>query len=58
MTHKAMNAQAREEAGISDTLVRLSVGIESPGDLCEDLLQALDYATVACSKTRNVAAVA
>ncbi|MEO1574230.1 MAG: cystathionine gamma-synthase [Pseudomonadota bacterium] len=58
MTHKAMNAQAREEAGISETLIRLSVGIESPGDLCEDLLQALDYATVAGSKSRSVAAVA
>ncbi len=28
MTHAAMDAAARERAGISDTLLRLSVGIE------------------------------
>ena len=58
MTHKAMNAQARVRAGIGDTLIRLSVGIESGADLCEDLLQALDYTVAACSASRSVAAVA
>jgi cystathionine gamma-synthase len=41
MTHAAMDATARERAGISDTLVRLSVGIEDAADLVGDLAQAL-----------------
>ncbi len=56
MTHKAMNPQARAAAGIGDALVRLSVGIESAGDLCEDLVQALDYAVVARPKVADVRA--
>jgi cystathionine gamma-synthase len=44
MTHAAMDAAARTRAGISDTLVRLSVGIEEAGDLVGDLAQALDAA--------------
>lgn len=42
MTHAAMSAEARENAGISDGLLRLSVGIEHVDDLCEDLTAALD----------------
>lgn len=41
MTHAAMSAEARAHAGISDALVRLSVGIEDPADLRQDLEQAL-----------------
>jgi len=41
MTHAAMTAEARAIAGISDRLLRLSVGIEAPQDLCADLLGAL-----------------
>ena len=44
MTHAAMDAAARERAGISETLVRLSVGIEDPADLVRDLAQALGAA--------------
>jgi cystathionine gamma-synthase len=44
MTHAAMDAAARERAGISDTLVRLSVGIEDTADLLRDLAGALDAA--------------
>ena len=44
MTHAAMDAAARERAGISDALVRLSVGIEEATDLLRDLAQALDAA--------------
>ena len=44
MTHAAMDAAARERAGISGTLVRLSVGIEEAGDLTRDLAQALGAA--------------
>ena len=42
MTHASMDAEARANAGISDSLVRLSVGIESAGDLVADLRGALD----------------
>ena len=42
MTHASMDADARAAAGISDSLVRLSVGIESPEDLVADLTAALD----------------
>lgn len=44
MTHAAMDEQARKTAGISDGLIRLSVGIEDAGDLVEDVVQALDCA--------------
>ena len=42
MTHAAMSPEARAEAGISDGLLRLSVGIEAQGDLQADLEAALD----------------
>jgi len=42
MTHSAMTPEARAGAGISDRLLRLSVGIEHPADLVEDLRAALD----------------
>jgi cystathionine beta-lyase len=41
MTHASMSPEAREEAGISDSLVRFSVGIEDEGDLIEDLEKRL-----------------
>jgi cystathionine gamma-synthase len=41
MTHAAMDAEARSRAGIGDDLLRLSVGIEDPADLVEDLRDAL-----------------
>jgi cystathionine gamma-synthase len=44
MTHASMSAEARATAGISDSLVRLSIGIESADDLIADLRQALDAA--------------
>jgi cystathionine gamma-synthase len=42
MTHAAMDPAARERAGISDTLLRLSVGIEDGDDLVRELERALD----------------
>ena len=42
MTHASMDATARHHAGISDSLLRLSVGIESPDDLVRDVTRALD----------------
>ena len=41
MTHADMPAELREAAGISDGLVRLSVGLEDPDDLIRDLDEAL-----------------
>ena len=40
-THHRMDAQALEAAGISEGLIRLSVGLEDPEDLIQDLDGAL-----------------
>ncbi len=42
MTHASVPAENRAELGISDQLIRLSVGIEAIDDLIADLDQALD----------------
>ncbi len=44
MTHAAMAPEARTRAGIEESLVRLSIGIEEAADLVRDLAQALDVA--------------
>jgi cystathionine gamma-synthase len=44
MTHASMDPAARANAGIEDSLLRLSVGIEHPDDLVEDLRLGLDAA--------------
>ena len=41
MTHASIPPERREELGITDRLVRISVGIEDCDDLLEDLEQAL-----------------
>ena len=41
MTHASIPREVREEIGISDGLVRLSVGIESLEDLVDDIENAL-----------------
>ncbi|RFC55919.1 cystathionine gamma-synthase [Brumimicrobium aurantiacum] len=41
MTHAAVPKEEREKAGIVDSLIRLSVGIEDAEDLINDLKQAL-----------------
>jgi cystathionine gamma-synthase len=55
MTHAAMTPEARRNAGISDSLLRISVGIEDSADLCADLGAALQRAT-ACASQRKVRA--
>ena len=45
MTHLSMGAEGRVRAGISDSLLRLSIGLESKEDLIADLEQALRSAT-------------
>ena len=42
MTHASLSKQRRDEIGISDTLIRLSVGLENVDDLKRDLDQALN----------------
>jgi cystathionine beta-lyase/cystathionine gamma-synthase len=51
MTHGDVPREQRERVGITDGLVRLSVGLEDPRDIIADLAQALDVA-------RNVEPVA
>jgi len=41
MTHASIPAEERAKTGLSDSLIRLSVGIEDAGDLVEDLEQAI-----------------
>ncbi|MGC8534932.1 MAG: O-succinylhomoserine sulfhydrylase [Rhizomicrobium sp.] len=40
-THQRLSPEARAELGISDGMLRLSVGLEDPEDVCADLAQAL-----------------
>jgi cystathionine gamma-synthase len=44
MTHARMGAEARRAAGISDSLLRLSVGLEAESDLIADLERAISTA--------------
>jgi cystathionine gamma-synthase len=41
MTHASMSPEARAEAGVADSLIRLSVGLESTADQIADLDRAL-----------------
>lgn len=42
LTHRVVEESARRSAGVSDSLLRLSVGLEDPDDLWADLEQALE----------------
>lgn len=42
MTHKSIPTEKRRAAGVSDSLVRLSIGLEEAEDLIQDLQVALD----------------
>lgn len=56
MTHGAMTPEARAKAGISDGLLRLSVGIEAADDLLADLTAGLARAeAVAVESKRKLA---
>jgi O-succinylhomoserine sulfhydrylase len=43
-THKNLSDEDRDELGISDGMIRLSVGLEDSADLIEDIEQALSMA--------------
>ena len=47
MTHAPMSDEALADAGISRSLIRLSVGIEEADDLCRDVQRALNIALTA-----------
>ena len=44
MTHKSIPAEKRYQAGVTDSLIRLSVGLEDADDLIADLKQAFEVA--------------
>ncbi|GAA4491286.1 O-acetylhomoserine aminocarboxypropyltransferase/cysteine synthase family protein [Microbacterium panaciterrae] len=46
MTHSHLNDEQRAAAGIGETTIRLSIGIEDPADILADLEQALALARV------------
>ena len=46
MTHASVSAEERANLGITDNLIRLSVGLEDVGDLIADLDQALRAAVL------------
>ncbi|MFN0204425.1 MAG: trans-sulfuration enzyme family protein [Bacteroidia bacterium] len=44
MTHKSIPAEIRNQSGVTDSLIRLSVGLENVEDLIQDLKQAIQAA--------------
>jgi len=46
MTHSPYGPEERAEAGITDTLIRISVGLENVDDIINDLRQALTKVTM------------
>lgn len=52
MTHKSIPAEKRRAAGVSDSLIRLSVGLEEAKDLIADLEQA--FAKLEIEKENSV----
>ena len=42
MTHAALSSEEKDKAGISKTLIRISVGIEQQEDITRNILQALE----------------
>lgn len=44
MTHASVPAEDRKKLGITDSLIRLSVGLEDADDLIEDIKNALEVA--------------
>lgn len=55
MTHADVPAEQRRAAGLTDGLIRLSVGLEDPDDLIADLDRALAAATAEATQEPSVA---
>ena len=56
MTHKSIPAEKRYQSGVTDSLIRLSVGLEDADDLIDDLKQAFAVAVNAQSNVQNAIA--
>ena len=52
MTHADVPREQREAAGITDGLIRLSVGLEDPQDVIADLEQA--FASISAEPEKEV----
>ncbi len=50
MTHKSIPAAQRRSAGVADSLIRLSVGLEEPEDLLADLSQTFEKVNIKFKK--------
>jgi cystathionine beta-lyase len=55
MTHKSIPAETRKASGVSDGLIRLSVGIEEVDDLLNDLQQGLQKVNSSISSKKELA---
>ena len=55
MTHASIEEKERVSLGVTDNLIRLSVGLENPQDLIEDLDQALKATCQVVRKWFNIA---
>ena len=53
MTHAAMSPEAQAIAGITEGLVRISIGLEHDQDLIDDINQALDKASATRTLLRS-----
>ena len=53
MTHIGVDPATRQRLGITDKLVRLSIGVENVNDLCWDLGQALDRVAAKMVRRRH-----
>jgi len=56
MTHKSIPAEKRYQSGVTDSLIRLSVGLEDVEDLIEDLKNAFALAQTEQQSTENALA--
>ncbi len=54
MTHKSIPAEKRRAAGVADSLIRLSVGLEEVNDLTNDLNNAFTKVSVTKIKNKTV----
>ena len=43
MTHASYSAEERAQHGISEGLIRMSIGLETPEDILDDVQEALDH---------------
>lgn len=53
MTHASVSEEQRKELGITDALIRLSVGLEDEEDIIADLDQALGAAVSVHTRTQS-----